>query len=315
MSGISAKALKTNYSENRLKYNGNELQTKEFNDGSGLEWEDYGGRMYDQQIGRWHVLDPMMEKMRRWSPYSYGANDPVKFIDIEGYIIGNPDDPITKRVQAAFNRTKSGKKLWASLSADKRIIYFDGVSRASEEGWKSALAKHYNRRIQGETMPKEMFEKFKEGDFTPKAIDYTVYNPKTGKNDKTDAWDETHIVIFEDGVKFNADMVATASSAKDDEQIIYEEAQFIKTAAHESQHALQNFFSFFQVTYDPVTGTYKKGEEYQYTDNNGKFIAPHEVNADFKGREVYDEYFKYLKEHPGSAGPADDPKNRKSIFK
>ena len=49
-----------------------------------MEWYDYGARFYDAQVGRFHSVDPIIEKFPHLTPFNYASNNPVSNIDLWG---------------------------------------------------------------------------------------------------------------------------------------------------------------------------------------------------------------------------------------
>ena len=88
------------------KYNGKELDRK-----GGLDWYDYGARMYDAALGRFMKTDRFSEKYVSLSPYQYGANNPVNNIDVNGDSLLLNKTSVAEAMLAIYNGLEDGTNI------------------------------------------------------------------------------------------------------------------------------------------------------------------------------------------------------------
>jgi RHS repeat-associated protein len=67
--------------EYRYGFNGKENQDELMADNSS---QDFGARMYDARVGRWWGMDPMKDLFKGITPYRFGLNNPIRYIDVGG---------------------------------------------------------------------------------------------------------------------------------------------------------------------------------------------------------------------------------------
>ncbi|WP_394758692.1 RHS repeat-associated core domain-containing protein [Flavobacterium sp.] len=110
-----------NSSSYRYGFNGKELDNELKGEGNSY---DFGSRVHDPRIGRFLSLDPKMSEYSSMSPYCYAANNPIKFIDINGE---GPGDEIPLNIPSSPEKIDT--KIWTPIKPN------EGIERGHTQRW------------------------------------------------------------------------------------------------------------------------------------------------------------------------------------
>ena len=117
----------------KYKFGSKEVQTD-----FGLGWSDFGARMYDPQVGRWWVVDPLVKKHHTISPYSYVYSNPINMIDPDG-----------RDAIFSVTRDKDGEINGVNISSTVYIQGSDASSSRAAELTESAATFFKSKTVNG----------------------------------------------------------------------------------------------------------------------------------------------------------------------
>jgi RHS repeat-associated protein len=189
------------------KYNGKEEQTE-----LDLGWLDYGARMYQPELGRFFTQDRFAEKYLDFTPYHYGANNPILYIDVNGDSLDLSN--LSEEQRAAYDaqieklsQNKLFKEYYSALQSSETMYTFKAGAGKGGTGSFGPSTNEVSANLESTYgIAQELFHAFQsdlgvytsadnsvretEGDIVSGAIALSVGEPAMSED-----WDQ--------GIKFN----------------------------------------------------------------------------------------------------------------
>ncbi len=238
MAGISSKAA--GGLDNNYKYNGKELQKQEFADGSGLEWMDYGARMYDGQVGRWGVVDQLAQKYKSATPYCISLNSPIVVKDVDGrdIIIVTSNNALRLAIETLL-QTPSGLELWTKFSQSVDVDLYIAVGDMGEDAVATTIVLSANM-----TRDKKIKIQTKNPEIQPFSVFNTIDVSKSEK--KT-----SYLILFNSAGLFSDESVVKQKFEKDYQIKSYDFEYWLAEALyHEPKAHVENRGKTVEIDHD-----------------------------------------------------------------
>jgi hypothetical protein len=195
---------------------------------------DYGARMYDAQLGRWHAVDPLAERYNSIGSFVFVANNPIRNIDLDG------------------------KEIWISYGNNQQVRYDngnlyneDGTKYEGKDAFISSVAGNLNT-MNGTSVGKSVL-----GLLAKSKNHFDLANKTVRDKNNNPISALTFSPYEKGGGRIDAGYLMS-SEGKGDSQ----ESKRLESVAHELFHGLQyenGDFKYGEVTVNSEVGAYLFG--------------------------------------------------------